>query len=74
MPALQPYIIEPIWEQFCAVLLERKTDRPLGRHRPRIPDHLVFEKLIKLPTIRVSTFSILGLLSLQGRKAAGKAV
>ena len=25
MPAVAPYIIEPIWEQFCALLPERKT-------------------------------------------------
>ncbi len=47
MPALQPYIIEPIlWEQFCALLPKRKTDHPLGCHRPRIPDRVVFEKLV----------------------------
>ncbi len=46
MPALQPCIIEPIWEQFCALLPERKTNHPLGCHRPRIPDRVVFEKLV----------------------------
>jgi hypothetical protein len=25
MPALQTYIIEPIWEQFCALLPENAT-------------------------------------------------
>jgi transposase len=49
MPALQPYIIEPIlWEQFCALLPERKTNHPLGCHRPRIPDKVVFEKLVEV--------------------------
>jgi transposase len=48
MPALQPYIIEPIWEQFSALLPERKTDHPLGCHRPRIPDRVVFEKLVEV--------------------------
>ncbi len=48
MPALQPYIIEPIWEQFEALLPERKTNHPLGCHRPRIPDRLVFEKLVEV--------------------------
>lgn len=46
MPALQPYIIEPIWEQFEALLPEREIDHPLGCHRPRIPDRVVFEKLV----------------------------
>ncbi len=46
MPAIQPYIIEPIWEQFEALLPERRTDHPLGCHRPRVPDHVVFAKLV----------------------------
>jgi transposase len=48
MPAIQPYIIEPIWEQFAALLPERKTDHPLGCHRARIPDRVVFEKLVEV--------------------------
>jgi transposase len=48
MPALQPYIIESIWEQFSALLPGRKTDHPLGCHRPRIPDRVVFEKLLQI--------------------------
>ncbi len=47
MPAIQPYIIEPIlWEQFRALLPEREIDHPLGCHRRRIPDRVVFEKLV----------------------------
>jgi hypothetical protein len=45
MPAVPPYIIEPVWQQFEALLPERKTDHPFGCHRPRIPDRVVFEKL-----------------------------
>jgi transposase len=48
VPALPPYIIEPIFEQFCALLPERKTDHPLGCHRRRIPDRVVFEKLVQV--------------------------
>jgi transposase len=48
VPALKPYIIEPIWEQFEALLPERKVDHPLGCHRPRIPDRVVFYKLIEV--------------------------
>jgi hypothetical protein len=40
MPAIQPYIIEPIWEQFCALLPEREVNHPLGCHRPRIPNRV----------------------------------
>ena len=48
MPAISPYIIKPIWEQFRALLPERKVDHPLGCHRRRIPDQLVFEKLLQI--------------------------
>jgi transposase len=48
MPALPPYIIEPVWGQFSALLPEREVDHPLGCHRPRIPDRVVFEKLIQV--------------------------
>ena len=48
MPAIPPYIIDPVWEQFSALLPERKVDHPLGCHRPRIPDRVVFEKLVQV--------------------------
>ena len=48
MPALQPYIIEPSWEQFRVLLPESRVDHPLGCHRPRIPDYVVFKKLIEV--------------------------
>ena len=48
MPALQPYLIEPIWEQFRALLPERETNHPLGCHRSRIPERTVFEKLVEV--------------------------
>jgi hypothetical protein len=50
VPALPPYIIEPIFEQFCALLAEhKKTDHPLGCHRQRIPNRVVFvEKLLQI--------------------------
>ena len=48
MPALQPYLIEPIWEQFAALLPERETNHPLGCHRSRISNRRVFEKLVQV--------------------------
>jgi transposase len=48
VPALPPYIIEPIWQQFEALLPEREVDHPLGCHRPRIPDRVVFEKVVQV--------------------------
>jgi transposase len=48
VPALEPYLIEPIWQQFSALLPERKVDHPLGCHRRRIPERVVFEKLVQV--------------------------
>jgi hypothetical protein len=48
VPALQPYLIEPIFEQFSSLIPERQTTHPLGCHRPRLPDRIVFEKLIQV--------------------------
>ena len=48
MPALPPYIIEPIWEQFTALLPEREVIHPLGCHRSRIPDRVIFGKLVQI--------------------------
>jgi hypothetical protein len=48
VPVLPPYIIEPIWKQFSALLPERRTNHLLGCHRPRIPDRVVLEKLVEV--------------------------
>jgi transposase len=48
VPALPPYIIEPVWEQFRALLPEREVNHPLGCHRSRVPDRVVFEKLVQI--------------------------
>ena len=48
MPALPSSILEPLWVQFAALLPVRHVRHPLGCHRPRIPDRLVFDKLIQI--------------------------
>jgi transposase len=49
VPALQPYLIEPIWEQFRALLPEpRETNHPLGSHRLRISERVAFDKLVQV--------------------------
>jgi transposase len=48
VPAFPPYIIEPIWEQFLALLPQREVKHPWGSHRPRIDDRLVFDKLVQV--------------------------
>jgi transposase len=48
VPALPPYLIEPIWQQLVVLLPERHSSHPLGCHRPRIPERIVFEKLAQV--------------------------
>jgi transposase len=48
MPAIPSCIINPIWDQFVALLHEREEHHPLGCHNPRIPDRVVFDKLVQV--------------------------
>ena len=48
MPAIPSSIIEPIWDQFAALLPAHRDPHPLGCHRPRIPDRVVFDKLVQV--------------------------
>jgi transposase len=41
-------ILEPLWVQVAALLPTRQVHHPLGCHRQRIPDRIVFDKLIQL--------------------------
>ena len=49
MPVLPVCLFEPLWDQFSALLPERplvSPTHPLGCHRRRIPDRVVFEHVI----------------------------
>jgi transposase len=48
VPALPSSIIEPLWDQCSALLPRHDASHPLGCHRPRIPDRLVFDKLVQV--------------------------
>jgi transposase len=48
VPALPSSILEPLWVQVSALLPTRQVHHPLGCHRPRIPDRIVFDKLIQV--------------------------
>ncbi len=48
VPALPSSILEPLWVQISALLPTRQVHHPLGCHRPRIPDRIVFDKLIQV--------------------------
>ena len=47
MPALPSCILDPLRAQFLAELPEHVDDHPLGCHRPRIADGVVFDKLVE---------------------------
>jgi hypothetical protein len=49
VPVLPVCLLRPLWEQFAALLPERPAvapSHPLGRHRARIADRVVFEHVI----------------------------
>jgi transposase len=48
MPAIQSCFIEPLWDQFSALLPPRLAEHRLGCHRPRVDDRLVFDKLLQV--------------------------
>jgi transposase len=48
VPALPSSVLEPLWVQVAALLPTRQVHHPLGCHRPRIPDRIVFDKLIQV--------------------------
>ena len=48
VPALPSSVLEPLWVQVAALLPSRQDTHPLGCHRPRIPDRVIFDKLIQL--------------------------
>ena len=47
VPTVPSPIIKPVWKQFTALLPEHVDTHPLGCHNPRIPDRIVFDKLIQ---------------------------
>jgi len=48
VPAIPSCIQEPLWDQFTALLPTRQVHHPLGCHRQRIADRIVFDKLIQV--------------------------
>ena len=51
MPAIPSWLLTPLWDQFSALLPDRPLydpAHPLGCHRPRISDQVIFEKLIQV--------------------------
>jgi transposase len=48
VPALPSSILEALWVHIAALLPTRPDTQPLGCHRPRIADRIVFDKLIQV--------------------------
>jgi hypothetical protein len=51
VPAKPSRLLEPLWDQFATLLPVRPVyhpSHPLGCHKPRIPDRVIFEKLIQV--------------------------
>lgn len=51
VPVIPSWLLEPLWDQFTALLPDRPVyhpAHPLGCHRRRIPDRIVFEKLLQV--------------------------
>jgi transposase len=51
VPALPSWLTTPLWDQFRALLPDRGTydpDHPLGCHRRRVADRVVFDKLVQV--------------------------
>jgi transposase len=49
VPVLPSCLLEPLWSQFAALLPARPfptPTHPLGCHRPRVPDRVVFEHVV----------------------------
>ena len=61
MPAIPSWLLEPLWDQFAALLPDRPVyhpSHPLGCHQPRIADRIIFEKLIQVLRFGCSYASI----------------
>ncbi len=49
MPAVPVSLFDPVWEQFAVLLPDRPAvvpTHPLGRHRRRVPDRVIFEHVV----------------------------
>lgn len=46
VPAVEAWAIEPLWVQFEALLPPHLETHTWGCHNPRIPDRIVFDKLV----------------------------
>jgi hypothetical protein len=70
VPVVPSWLLEPLQEQFSALLPARPVydpAYPLGCHRRRICDRVIFEKLIQVPRFGCAYESIADLVD-RGRR------
>lgn len=48
MPAVPLFIMDPLWSQCEALIPPIIDNHPLGCHRPRVADRVIFDKLIQV--------------------------
>jgi transposase len=48
VPALPSSVLEPLWVQVATLLPTGQVHHPLGCHRRRIPDRVLFDKLVQV--------------------------
>jgi hypothetical protein len=54
VPAIPSWLLEPLWDQFAALLPDRpayEPAHPLGCHRRRIADRIVSGKLLQVRSV-----------------------
>jgi transposase len=75
VPVLPSWLIEPLWDQFSALLPDRPRydpSHPLGCHRPRVSDRIIFEKLLQVCRFNCSyegiADSTCGATTIRGRR------
>lgn len=54
VPTVPSSIIDPIWDQFAALIPEPIDSHPLGCHRPRISERIIFDKLVQVLVLGAS--------------------
>jgi hypothetical protein len=48
VPAVPSSVLGPLWDQFQCLIPAPEHTHPKGGHRPRIPDRVVFDKLVQV--------------------------
>jgi len=60
VPAVLSCILDPLWEQVRFLFPDRLDVHPLGCHRPRVSDRVVFDKLVQVVVFGVGYRLIAG--------------